>query len=154
MSGYSKLWSHIVTSTIWTEDDKTRIVWITMLAMSEVSGYVAGSIPGLARLANVSVKDCEIALGKLSSPDSYSRTKDHEGRRISDSDGGWIVLNYTKHREAIAIENRKAADRARAKRYRDKKKGKLVENNNGLKSDRIKYNITRDDSAKNGNYTE
>lgn len=97
--GFTKLFSDIVMSTIWQEDDKTRIVWITMLATSDAFGRVNASVPGLAKAANVSLAECQKALDKLSAPDVYSRTKDHEGRRIKEIDGGWLILNYQKYRE-------------------------------------------------------
>lgn len=123
MSNFTKLWSSIITSTIWTEDSDTKVVWITMLALSDSGGYVAGSIPGLAGVARVTIDECERAISKLLAPDKYSRTKEHEGRRIQECDGGWMILNYVKHREAISVEQRRAANRARVKRHRDRKKG-------------------------------
>lgn len=62
MTGFTKLFGSIVTSTIWQEDDKTRIVWITMLALSDRNGEIEGSIPGLAHVAGVALKDCEQAV--------------------------------------------------------------------------------------------
>ena len=56
---FTKLYASIVTSTIWREDDKVRIVWITMMAIADQYGEVAGSVPGLAALANVSVDECK-----------------------------------------------------------------------------------------------
>ncbi len=97
---YTKLSSSITESTIWQESDTTRIVWITMLAMADSSGCVWGSIPGLANRARVSLEACEEALLKLLSPDKYSRTKDHEGRRLREIDGGWLLTNHGKHRAA------------------------------------------------------
>jgi hypothetical protein len=44
------------------------------LALSDRDGYVAGSLPGLADLARVSVEDCEKAIEKLQQPDKYSRS--------------------------------------------------------------------------------
>ena len=88
--GFTKLFNSIITSTIWCEDDKTRIVWITLLAMADKTGSVASSVPGLAKSANVTIEECESALAKLMAPDKYSRTKDHEGRRVSLIDGGLL----------------------------------------------------------------
>src|SRR5882672_4790195 len=119
MAHYTKLWSHILNSTIWNEDDQTRLVWITMLALSDMGGYVAGSIPGLAHQARVPLPACEKALITLKSPDLYSRTKEHEGRRIVEVEGGWTILNYEKHREAAAEDLRRMQNRERAKRFRD-----------------------------------
>jgi len=96
VSGYTKLFSTIVASTIWREPDHVRIVWITMLAMSNADGVVEASVPGLADLARVTVEQCEDALFRLRTPDPYSRTKDNEGRRIADVDGGFLILNRAK----------------------------------------------------------
>jgi hypothetical protein len=119
---YTKLFSSIITSTIWSEDDRTRIVWITMLALADKNGEVQGSIPGLARLADVPVEDCEKAVAKFLSPDPYSRTKDDEGRRIEEIDGGWHLLNHGKYRDMASRDEQKEADRIRKARYRDRLK--------------------------------
>lgn len=118
MSGYTKLFHSIVTSTIWSEDDRTRIVWVTMLAMANRHGEVEASIPGLAKLAGVPVDAAEIAIKKLASPDPYSRTKDHDGRRIEAIDGGWQILNHQKYREKASEEDRREQDRIRKQRLR------------------------------------
>lgn len=105
-TGYTKLFSSIVHSTIWREPDHVRLVWITMLALSEADGTVFASIPGLADASRVSIDQCKDALARLVAPDEYSRTKDHDGRRIKEVDGGWLILNYLKHRHAAAASNR------------------------------------------------
>jgi len=119
---YTKLFNSIVTSTIWTEDDKTRIVWITMLAIADKNGEVQGSIPGLARIAGVPVDDCRVAIGKFLSPDPDSRTKDDEGRRIEEIDGGWALLNHQKYREMASRDEQREAEAKRKARYRAKQK--------------------------------
>src|SRR5215468_7449715 len=93
---YSRLLSSITSSTIWLEPDPIRIVWITMLAMKRRDGCVYASIPGLAHTANVSIENCRLALDKFLSPDPYSRSKDDEGRRIKEIDGGWLLLSARK----------------------------------------------------------
>ena len=119
MAGFTKLFSEIVTSSIWSEDDKTRLVWITLLALVDnPKGEVPASIPGLANAARVSIKDCEKAVKILESPDEYSRTKEHEGRRIQPIDGGWLIINYEKHRNRESSDPRKVADRERQRRHR------------------------------------
>ncbi len=82
MNGYTKLFSSIVTSTVWRENPTTKVVWVTLLALSDSDGMVEGSVPGIAHLSVVSLEECEAALATLSQPDKYSRTPDHEGRRI------------------------------------------------------------------------
>ena len=118
--GYTKLFSSIVTSTIWVESDRTRIVWITMLAMADRNGEIQASIPGLARLAGVPIPDCEEALAKFIAPDPYSRTPDDEGRRIEKIEGGWALLNHAKYREMASRDDSKAANAERQQRHREK----------------------------------
>jgi hypothetical protein len=100
MAGFTKLFSSIVTSTIWCEDNATLRVWIAMLAMSDAHGRVEGAIPGFANLARVSIEEMRQAVKILSSPDPDSRTPENEGRRIVVVDGGWWILNYKKFRES------------------------------------------------------
>lgn len=122
MAGYTKLFSEIIHSTIWQESDQTRIVWITMLALSNKYGDVSASVPGLAHTANVSLPECEKALEKLLSPDPYSRSIDYEGRRIKIIEGGWNILNYQKYRNKMRAEERKEYLRIKQAEYRSKKR--------------------------------
>ncbi len=70
-----------------------------MLAMADRRGRIWGSIPGLANRARLSVDQVEDALTRFQRPDKYSRTPDHEGRRVEKIDGGWRLLNHAKYRE-------------------------------------------------------
>jgi hypothetical protein len=118
VSGFTKLSSSIVLSTVWGEPHHIRIVWITLLALADANGYVGGSIPGLAATARVTLEECEQALAAFLAPDRYSRTKAHEGRRIEEVDGGWVLLNHALYRagrdpEARRLQNREAQARKR-----------------------------------------
>ncbi len=96
---FTKLDSGIIHSSIWSEDAEIRIVWISLLAMAGPDGIVQSSIPGLAHAARVSIPKAQEALTKFLSPDPWSRTKDFEGRRIEEVDGGWRLLNYQRIRD-------------------------------------------------------
>jgi hypothetical protein len=110
---FTKLVSSITESSVWDEDHATRIVWITMLAKVNKNGYVGASIPGLARLARVTIAECEAALAKFKAPDPYSRTPDHEGRRIADAPRGWVLLNHPSFRNKRSPEEKREYDRNR-----------------------------------------
>lgn len=103
-----------------------KVVWITMLALADRKGIVFASLPGLADAARVSMEQCEDAIARLAAPDEYSRTKDFEGRRIEDVDGGWKLLNYIKYREARDGDERREQVREAVNRHRTKRrKGEL-----------------------------
>jgi hypothetical protein len=89
-----------------------------MLAVCDQHGEVHASIPGLARIAGLSIGDCEIALRKFLSPDEYSRTKDFEGRRISEIPGGWELLNHAKYRRLASKIDHDESNAARQARHR------------------------------------
>lgn len=118
--GFTKLSNNILTSSIWSESNDTRILWITLLAACDPTGYVAGTIPGLAALARITTDEVEAAMRVLLGPDEWSRTKDCEGRRLMEVDGGWMVLNYAAYRAKRDPETRKRQNREAQKRYRDK----------------------------------
>lgn len=103
MSGFTKLASSIVTSSVWCEPHATVRVWFAMMALKDANGVVEGSVPGLANVARVTVDECETALGRFLSPDPYSRDLDRhperEGRRIEKVQGGWRMLNADFYRD-------------------------------------------------------
>jgi hypothetical protein len=128
MAGFTKLFNSILASSIWCEDDKTRIVWITMLAMADQFGTVEASVAGLAHHAHVSKEDCDKALAKFLAPDSDSRSTEFDGRRIERIDGGWRLLNHGKYRKLMSLEERREYYRLKKQEYRKREK----EANRGL----------------------
>jgi hypothetical protein len=120
MSGFTKLYSTILLSTVWREPAHSRLTWITMLALADARGHVEASIPGLADAARVTIAECEEALRSFMSPDPYSRTTDHEGRRIERIDGGWRLLNHAKYREPRDPERRRDQNREAQARWRER----------------------------------
>lgn len=124
---FTKLFASITDSSIWSEDDATRIIWITMLAMADSHGYVGASVPGLAARSRKSIAEVEIALAKFRAPDPYSRTREFDGRRIADVDGGWVLLTYEKHRAVLDAETEKAKKRRWAAKARAEAKSATSE---------------------------
>ncbi|MCB1636055.1 MAG: hypothetical protein KDI51_15815, partial [Xanthomonadales bacterium] len=61
------------------------------------------------------------ALDRLQQPDQFSRTPDHEGRRIAVVEGGWVLLNYATYRQKASQEEarEKAAKRKQLQRERE-----------------------------------
>jgi hypothetical protein len=130
---YTKLFSSIVTSTIWTEDADTCKVWVTMLAIANRHGEVQASIPGLAQIAGMTLESTELAISKFLAPDRYSRTSDDEGRRIEKIDGGWILLNHAKYRAMASKDEEKSANSKRQAAFRERKaRNEKVTESNGL----------------------
>lgn len=122
MSGYTKLFGSILDSTVWELPLASKVTWIAMLVMADRDGIVEASIPGLAKRAGVSLEQCEEALASFQSPDRYSRTKDHDGRRIEEVRGGWRLLNYEAYREQMSAEDRRERAAERQRRFKERHK--------------------------------
>jgi hypothetical protein len=90
--------------------------------MSDARGEVQASIPGLARRAGITIPECEAGLSVLDSPDRFSRSKEHEGRRIAGIDGGWELLNHSKYRALLSADERREYNRKKQADFRAKKK--------------------------------
>lgn len=144
-TGFTKLFSSITQSTVWQEPDHVRIVWITMLALADRNGEVQASVPGLAHSARVSLENTLNALQVLTNPDPYSRTKDNDGRRIEEVDGGWALLNHAKYRAKLSEEDRRAykADKQRKYRERDKAAEAAADDSTGVHGGQSGTNVTQ-----------
>lgn len=101
-----------------------KVVWITLLALKDKKGFVSGSVPGLARLAVVSVEECERALKIFEAPDPYSKTPENEGRRIKTVDGGWYVLGHQKFQEHMHKVSEKVNGAKRQRQFRERQSKK------------------------------
>lgn len=96
--GWTKLYS-LADSSIMEEDVVTRWIWVFMLSQANFNGFFDGSLPSLARRANVSEKDMERALELFQSPDKESKSKAEEGRRIIYQGANrWWIVNYVEYR--------------------------------------------------------
>jgi hypothetical protein len=76
----------------------------------------------LAKFARVSREECEHALKVLMAPDPDSRSKEFEGRRIAEIDGGWILLNHDKYRAKLSEDERREYLRRKQQEYRHRAK--------------------------------
>lgn len=123
---YSKLFSSIVTSSIWTESDSTRVLFITLLALADRNGFVYGSKTGLGRIACLNLDAVDEAFAKLLGPDPDSsdrfRNPDNEGRRLEQIDGGFKLINYEYYRGIRNDDDRKVQNREAQRRFRERQR--------------------------------
>lgn len=120
---YNKIFTKILDSSIWLEAQPTRIVWVTLIAAMDETGFCAFSAPqNLANRAIVSLDEALSAIHVLESPDANSADPDNEGRRIERVPGGWMVLNSEKYRELVTKVVIQEQTRKRVQRHREKKR--------------------------------
>lgn len=118
MLTYAKMFSNILDSTVWCEDNPTRILWITLLAMADQHGVISCTIPGLANRAKISLDECKAALAKFMEPDEYSWSKEEGGRRIREVEGGWFLINHAKYKEMLSKEDRRQQNAVNQRNFR------------------------------------
>lgn len=117
---YTKLFSSITDSTIWREPNHVRILWITLLAKCDAHGCIWASVPGIADAARLDLPLCQDAFKVLMSPDPWSRSKEEDGKRIKEIDGGWQLINHSKYKAIRSSEERKEYKRLKQQEYREK----------------------------------
>jgi hypothetical protein len=139
--GFAKIDSSIVDSSLWFDRD-ARDIFVTALLMAlpqefvedlpqlkitafEPTGFVAPpGWYGFVRSAGIAIVDRAkiereaglAALVRLGEPDTESRSKKHDGRRMIRIEGGFVILNYMSFRD----RDYTAADRMRRLRERQK----------------------------------
>ena len=122
---YSKLHASIVNSSLWTEPDAVRLLFVTLLALADKDGMVYGSKNGISRLANIDPDESDSAWVALMSPDPDSsdttRAPEHEGRRIEAIGGGFRLLNFQYYRDLRSDDDRREQNREAQARFRAKK---------------------------------
>ena len=122
MEHFVKIYGTILDSSIWSEADGTRLLWMAMLAMADSTGFVEASPSGLARRANITQEQCRIGIEILEAPDPESKSKEYGGRRIEKVDRGWQLLNYQNYRDMRTEAQVRRAERQA--RWREGKKAR------------------------------
>lgn len=96
---YAKLYSTITESSLWSAGKDARLLFLSMLAKADQIGFIEAALPGLARLANLSLSETEAALAELMAPDPYSKSPDCDGARVIKVERGWCLVNYEAYRD-------------------------------------------------------
>lgn len=127
---YNKLFTKILDSTVWLENDATRLVWITMLAVMDEDGFVAlSSVGNVAARARVSLEAANAAIKALEAPDKEDSSQEHEGRRIERVPYGWMVLNARKYRDIVQRAESMRKNRERVAKHREKRNAGVMPSN-------------------------
>jgi len=119
---WTPLFSSILDSSVWETSKETRIVWIALLAKKDRNGFVRGTPKRLADHAGVTLEECKEALRVLSEPDLNSHFQEHEGRRIQEVPGGWVVLSHMYYRDMISKASQRSKQAAWQREYRKRLK--------------------------------
>jgi len=99
---FVKIDADILKSSLMRCSVETRWVFLVCLVLADADGRFRGDAFTISRFGNVPEDEVEAALDVLSSPDPYSSTPDHDGRRLirltEDGPNEWLIPNKAKYR--------------------------------------------------------
>lgn len=126
MTRYSPIWSTIVDSSLWLEEDFVVKVFLTMIAKKDLDDVVRGSAHAISRWANKTEEETLKAIKILSNPDKRRiEPQKYDGRRIQKVEDGWLVLNGAYYRKLTQKANRREYQRVWQQTYREELKSEL-----------------------------
>lgn len=113
--GYVPLFDHLTTGTLhgkWPDIG----LWPVVLSMADRFGEIDVTPAYIAGVTGLPVDEVAACMERFCEPDPYSRTSDHEGRRLELIDNnrkwGWRVLNHSKYREKARLLSKNAQQTA------------------------------------------
>lgn len=125
MDLYTPLFSRIVDSSLWLEDDVVVKVFLTMLAKQDMDNVVRGSAFMIASWAKKTEAEVLEALKVLAAPDTKRlEPQPYDGRRIEKVEDGWLILNGKYYRQEMQKINRRVYQRRKQAEYRAEQAGK------------------------------
>jgi hypothetical protein len=131
---YGKLFESMYDGTLYGQWQ--GIVTLQQLViLADEDGIVDMTPPALAARTSIPLEIIKAGIKQLEEADEYSRSPDHDGRRIvlidPDRPWGWRIVNYAKYRDMRDREQRKEYMREymRQKRKQECKHEKLTEVN-------------------------
>ncbi len=121
---YGKIFDSIYDSTL-ADDWRALITFQQMIVLCDADGVIDMTPAALSRRTSIPVDIIKAGIEILEAPDPYSKTPDHEGRRIERIDDhrpwGWVIVNHGKYRALQDAETVREQTRKRVARHRAKK---------------------------------
>jgi hypothetical protein len=119
MNTWAPLFSRIVDSSLWREEDWVIKIFITMIARKDADQVVRASAFMIGEWAKKPEAEVLKALKILSSPDKKRlEPQPFEGRRIEKRPDGWLILNGLLYEDLMRSINRKAYKARKQREYR------------------------------------
>jgi hypothetical protein len=101
-------------------------VFIFLLAHADRHGVVDIHPRSIAASCGLDVDRVRVALDYLEGPDPESRSSEHGGARLirldQHRDWGWVIVNHSKYMYLKDMDEKRAGDAERARKYRERQK--------------------------------
>lgn len=113
---YGKLFASMYEGSLYGQW-QALVTFQQMIVLADCEGRVDMTPQALAARTSIPFEIIEKGIALLEAPDSYSRSADHDGRRIVRVDAarpwGWEIVNYKYYRNLATAEDKRRADRER-----------------------------------------
>ena len=120
---YGKIFQSMYDGTI-SVNWKALVTFQQMIVLSDSKGIIDITPPALSKRTSIPIDIIEEGIDYLSKPDPYSRSQEHEGRRIILIDEhrpwGWIIVNHEYYRNLASIDDKREKARIRKQKQRAK----------------------------------
>ena len=120
---YGKLFTKMYDGTLHGKWE-ALVTFQQMIVLCDADGIVDMTPETIAARTSIPLHIIEKGIGILEAPDPYSRTPDHEGRRIERIDGhrpwGWRIVNHAKYTALQDADQVREQTRDRVRRHREK----------------------------------
>ncbi len=127
---FAKVFGQIFDSSI-AEDYNCRRMFMDLLVLADPTGAVDMTHEAISRRTNVPIEEVERQIKELSQPDTKSRSRLEEGKRLvpldKNRDWGWQIVNYQHYRRLKDEESRRSYFRDAQRKSRAKKKKEVQE---------------------------
>src|SRR3990167_8621889 len=122
---YVKLFKSLVEGSMRGKSD-VLLVWVNLLAHADREGFVDRHFRAIEDETGLPPERVRTAILELESPDTDSRSKELDGRRLERIDEhrewGWRIVNYEHYRGIRDAEERRLQNRIAQERFRAKRK--------------------------------
>jgi len=120
---YGKIFQSMYDGTI-SVNWKGLVTFQQMIVLCDSEGVIDITPPALSSRTRIPLEIIEEGIEYLSSPDPYSRSQEHEGRRIILIDEhrpwGWVIVNHKYYRDLASVEDRREKAKLRKQKQREK----------------------------------
>lgn len=129
MNTWTPVFSKIVDSSLWSEEDYVCKVFVTMMALKDADQVVRFNAYAIGRkcwpLDPKAEEKVIKALKILSSPDRKRiEPQPHDGRRLQKVEDGWFILNGQKYEDLMRSINRRNYKAKKQREYRARVNGR------------------------------
>ncbi len=127
MNTWTPLFSKIVDSSVWMEDDYVVKLFVALMALKDADQIVRYNAYALGKKCwpgdDGAEKKALKALKILSSPDTRRiEPQPYDGRRIERVEDGWLILNGQAYEDMMRKINRRAYKAGKQAEYRARKR--------------------------------